>query len=66
MKKKIIAAIKVIAYVAGIAFCAACFVDGSEKSEAIEQVRLQQQAHDLQEARMGRVSAFGPEAVSEK
>ena len=52
---------KVAIYIAGIAFCIACFVNGSEKSEAIEQVRLQQQAHDLQQVRMLRISAFGPE-----
>lgn len=64
--KKFIKIAKVVIYVAGIAFCIACFMDGSEKSEAIEQVRLQQQAHDLQATRMSRVSAFGPEAVGEK
>lgn len=59
-------AVKVVAVILTFIFFGGCFVIGSQKEEAAYEAQLEQQEHDLQAARMGRVSAFGPEAVGEK
>lgn len=49
--------IKSIAVVLTLVFFGFCFVSGSEKEEAAYQAKIEQQKHDLQVARMQRVTA---------
>ena len=56
----------IIVVVSCLGFIGWCLYTGSEAEDRREEVVAQQQAHDLQAARMSRTSAFGPEAVEAK